>query len=53
MKNVSIPKGIEVDNVDLIQAKFLCSLTKGSRTKSRNRKRYYFKLWKIWSLFKM
>ena len=28
MKNVSIPKGIEVDNVDLIQAKFLCSLPK-------------------------
>jgi DNA topoisomerase I len=26
MKNVSIPKGIEVDNVDLAQAKFLCSL---------------------------
>jgi len=28
MKNVSIPKGIEIDNVDLIQAKFLCSLPK-------------------------
>ena len=28
MKNVSIPKGIEVDNVDLAQAKFLCSLPK-------------------------
>jgi DNA topoisomerase I len=28
MKNVSIPKGIEVDSVDLIQAKFLCSLPK-------------------------
>ena len=28
MRNVSIPKGIEVDNVDLIQAKFLCSLPK-------------------------
>ena len=28
MKNVSIPKGIEVDNVDLTQAKFLCSLPK-------------------------
>ena len=28
MKNVSIPKGIEVDNVNLIQAKFLCSLPK-------------------------
>jgi len=28
LKNVSIPKGIEVDNVDLIQAKFLCSLPK-------------------------
>jgi DNA topoisomerase I len=27
-KNVSIPKGIEVDNVDLKQAKFLCSLPK-------------------------
>ena len=28
MKNVSIPKGIEIDNVDLAQAKFLCSLPK-------------------------
>jgi len=28
MKNVSIPKGIEVDNVDLTQARFLCSLPK-------------------------
>ena len=26
MKNVSIPKGIVIDNIDLIQAKFLCSL---------------------------
>jgi len=28
MRNVSIPKGIEVDSVDLTQAKFLCSLPK-------------------------
>ena len=28
MKNVSIPKGINVDNVDLHQAKILCSLPK-------------------------
>ena len=28
LRNVSIPKGIEVDNVDLEQAKFLCSLPK-------------------------
>ena len=28
LRNVSIPKGIEVDNVDLKQAKFLCSLPK-------------------------
>ncbi len=28
MRNVSIPKGIKVENVDLIQAKFLCSLPK-------------------------
>ena len=28
LKNVSIPKGIEVDSVDLNQAKFLCSLPK-------------------------
>jgi len=28
MKNVSIPKGINVDEVDLNQAKFLCSLPK-------------------------
>jgi len=28
MKNVSIPKGIEIDNIDLTQAKFLCSLPK-------------------------
>ena len=28
MKNVSIPKGIEIDNINLDQAKFLCSLPK-------------------------
>jgi DNA topoisomerase-1 len=28
MKNVSIPKGIKVDNIDLVRAKFLCSLPK-------------------------
>ena len=28
LKNVSIPKGIEIDSVDLKQAKFLCSLPK-------------------------
>jgi DNA topoisomerase I len=28
LKNVAIPKGIEVDNVNLKQAKFLCSLPK-------------------------
>ena len=28
LRNVSIPKGIEVDNVDLKQAKYLCSLPK-------------------------
>ena len=28
IKNVSIPKGINVDSVELIQAKFLCSLPK-------------------------
>ena len=28
LKNVSIPKGIEIDNLDLKQAKFLCSLPK-------------------------
>ena len=28
MKNVSIPKGIEIDNIDSTQAKFLCSLPK-------------------------
>ncbi|MDC1212327.1 type I DNA topoisomerase [Pelagibacteraceae bacterium] len=28
LKNVSIPKGIEIDNIDLKQANFLCSLPK-------------------------
>jgi DNA topoisomerase-1 len=28
MRNVSIPKGVEIDNLDLTQAKFLCSLPK-------------------------
>jgi DNA topoisomerase-1 len=28
MSNVSIPKGIEINNIDLTQAKFLCSLPK-------------------------
>ena len=53
MRNVSIPKGIEVDNVDLTQAKFLCSLPKVLGQNPRIRKRYNFKLWKIWSLFKV
>ena len=26
MKNISIPKGLEIDNIDLNKAKFLCSL---------------------------
>ncbi|MDC0619084.1 type I DNA topoisomerase [Pelagibacteraceae bacterium] len=28
LKNISIPKGIEIDNIDLKQANFLCSLPK-------------------------
>ena len=28
IRNVSIPKGIEINNIDLMQAKFLCSLPK-------------------------
>ena len=28
MRNVSIPKGVDIDNIDLDQAKFLCSLPK-------------------------
>ena len=28
LKNISIPKGIEIDNINLEQAKFLCSLPK-------------------------
>ena len=28
LKNVSIPKGIEIDQIDLIKAKYLCSLPK-------------------------
>ena len=28
LKNVSIPKGIDIDSVDLDKAKYLCSLPK-------------------------
>ena len=28
LKNVSIPKGLEIDQIDLVKAKFLCSLPK-------------------------
>ena len=34
LKNVSIPKGINIDQIDLEKAKYLCSLTKNYRSTS-------------------
>ena len=34
LKNVSIPKGLELESIDLEKAQFLCSLTKIFRNKS-------------------
>ena len=36
LKNVSIPKGIEIDSIDLDRAKFLCSLPKSLGTNPEN-----------------
>jgi DNA topoisomerase I len=38
LKNISIPKGIELDNVDLDKAKFLCSLPKNLGINPDNQK---------------
>ncbi|MDC2998390.1 type I DNA topoisomerase [Candidatus Pelagibacter sp.] len=38
LKNVSIPKGIELESIDLDKAKFLCSLPKSLGTNPENQK---------------
>ncbi len=38
LKNVSIPKGIELDNIDIDKAKFLCSLPKSLGVNPENQK---------------
>ncbi len=38
LKNVSIPKGIELESIDLEKAKFLCSLPKSLGTNPENQK---------------
>jgi DNA topoisomerase-1 len=53
LKNVSIPKGLELESIDLEKAQFLCSLPKVFRVKPRKSKRNYSKYWKIWSISKM
>ena len=38
LKNVSIPKGLELESIDLEKAKFLCSLPKSLGTNPENQK---------------
>ena len=38
LKNVSIPKGIELESIDLDKAKFLCSLPKSLGINPENQK---------------
>ena len=53
LKNISIPKGISIESVDMVRAKFLCSLPKSLGINPENPERDLFKFRKIWSLFKM
>ena len=53
VRNVSIPKGIDISSIDLIRAKFLCALPKILGQHPDSGKRHNFKFWQIWSLFKM
>ncbi len=41
LKNVSIPKGIELDSIDLNKAKFLCSLPKSLGVNPENQKEIF------------
>jgi len=41
IKNVSIPKGIELESIDLIKAKFLCSLPKSLGINPENQKEIF------------
>ena len=41
LKNVSIPKGIELDSIDIGKAKFLCSLPKSLGINPENQKEIY------------
>ena len=53
LKNISIPKGITIESVDMVRAKFFMLSSKEFRNKSREPERDFFKFRKIWSLFKM
>ena len=44
LRNVSIPKGITLDSVDLDKAKFLCSLPKSLGINPENQKEITIKL---------
>ena len=41
LKNVSIPKGIDVESIDLVKAKFLCSLPKSLGLNPENQKEIF------------
>ena len=53
LKNVSIPKGLELESIDLEKAQFLCSLPKSLGINPENQKEITSKYRKIWSLLKM
>ena len=46
-------KALELKNIDLEKAQFLCSLPKSLGINPENQKRNYIEHRKIWSLFKM
>ncbi len=41
VKNISIPKGISIESVDVVRAKFLCSLPKGLGINPENQKEIF------------
>ena len=44
-KNISIPKGIPLESIDINKAKFLCSLPKSLGINPDNQKEIFFKFW--------
>ena len=41
LRNISIPKGLELENIDLSKAKFLCSLPKSLGFNPENQKEIF------------